>query len=63
MIFACDVCLYCHNASYHLLSERAPFTLEELRPENRSRAGTIELERWATSSVCVYVIFLVCGAI
>ena len=30
-------------------------TLEELCPENRSRAGTIELERWASSSVCVYV--------
>ena len=33
-------------------------TLEEFCPENRSRAGTIELERWASSSVCVYVSML-----
>ena len=29
-------------------------------PRNRSRTGTIEPERWATSSVCVYVFLLVC---
>ena len=32
-IFARDACLDCHNASYHLLSERVA-TLEELCPEN-----------------------------
>ena len=31
-------------------------------PRNRSRTGTIEPERWATSSVCVYVFLLVCRA-
>ena len=31
-------------------------------PRNRSRTGTIEPERLATSSVCVYVFLLVCRA-